>query len=117
MTRQAILLLPMDVSEHDDIPFDFSYDLGFGETIASAAVSVERHEGPIDGSMAAILQGGSQIGTITNDTFAQDAAGKVVLQRFANLQEGTTYALRAVVTLSSGRVLSAVGLLPGIRLG
>lgn len=116
MTMRTAQVQPaMDLSEVDDIPFDFTDDIVTGETITDADITCEVISGT-DGSPQGMVTGSYLVGTITAGVFTAGAAGKVVLQRFTAQQRDVSYAIRCVVTLSSGRKLVAAGELPVVKL-
>jgi hypothetical protein len=106
----------MDLHEIDDIPFDFSRDLVPGETISSVSVTCEAIQGT-DAAAQDMVTGTALIGTMTTaGVFTESASGGVVLQRFTAQEQGVTYGVRCVATLSSGRKLTAAGELPVLKL-
>lgn len=105
----------MDLQEVDDIPFDFTDDIVTGETISGVAITCEVISGT-DGAPSSMVTGSALIGTITSGVFTEGASGKVVLQRFTAQVRDVSYAIRCVVTLSSGRKLVAAGELPVVKL-
>jgi len=106
----------MDLNEVDDIPFDFTRDLVTGETITSVAVTCTAIQGT-DAAAQDMVTGTALIGTMTTaGVFTESASGGVVLQRFTAQQDGVTYGVRCVATLSSGRKLTAAGELPVLKL-
>lgn len=116
MSRAAKYIDALDLEEIDDIPFDFNSDLRPAETITLAEVSALYVSGEADASPQLMVVGNSQIGTIADGVFTSEAAGRYVLQRFMGRQAGTVYDLRCVVTLSSGRQLTAAGRVPVVQL-
>jgi hypothetical protein len=116
MTLRTAQVQPaMDLSEVDDIPFDFTDDIVTGETITDAAITCEVMSGT-DAAAQDMVTGSYLVGTITSGVFTAGASGKVVLQRFTAQQRDVSYAIRCVVTLSSGRKLVAAGELPVVKL-
>lgn len=110
--RNADELPAMDVAEIDDVLFVFKANPG--ETIAGVAITVEvvGGRGRPDAGAQSMAQGQHQIGSLDADgAFVPAADGLVVLQRFD--ARGRTvrnvYCWRCVVTLSSGRQLTAAG--------
>lgn len=103
--RQApIHLLPLDSGEVDDLAFDFGAKMPAGDTIASAAVSVEDRVGT-DAAAAPLAVGAHQV------------QGTLVLQRVSGALgvAGVTYLLRCQATLASGKTLLAAAFLKVTR--
>ena len=106
----------MDLNEVDDIPFDFTRDLVAGETITSVAITCAPIQGA-DADSQDMVTGTALVGTMTAaGVFTESASGGVVLQRFTAQVRDVSYAVRCVVTLSSGRKLVAAGELPVVKL-
>lgn len=106
----------MDLHEVDDIPFNFTADMVSGETITSAAITCAAISGA-DADAQDMVTGAHLVGTLSSaGVFTESAGGGVVLQRFTAQQAGVSYGIRCVVTLSSGRKLTAAGELPVVQL-
>lgn len=115
--RTAQVQSAMDLAEIDDIPFDFSADIITGETISGTpAVTCERISGAADATPQNMVTGAPLVGDISGGIFTTNASGKVVLQRFTAQVRDVNYAVRCVITLSSGRKLTAAGELPVLKL-
>lgn len=116
MTLRTAQVQPaMDLAEVDDIPFNFNDDIVTGETIVSADITCEVITGA-DATPQAMVTGSYLVGSISGGVFTAGASGKVVLQRFTAQARDVSYAIRCVVTLSSGRKLVAAGELPVVKL-
>ena len=85
MTRKTETVEAKDVSEIDNIPFQFSASLEVGETINSAVVTSEVHSGT-DASPGAELSGSPTV------------VGTTVVQKVTGGLAGTSYLLRCVAT-------------------
>lgn len=112
-------LVPMDILEEDDIVFDFRPDMRDDETITNKEIVVEVHRGQADPDANNMAVGPSMVGNINVDeTFTPDPDGRYVIQRFsaADRLVSNCYALRCNATLSSGRKLTATGIMAVIRL-
>lgn len=118
--RDSIDLAPLDVEEIDDVPFDFSGHMRADETISVVSVKAELQPGgAADPSPQAMVVGGHVIGNIDEENnFTPAADGRVVLQRFtaADRPVRNNYTWRCVVTLSSGRRLTAAANVTVVRL-
>lgn len=116
MTLRTAQVQPaLDVGEIDDIPFHFTADMVDGETIADADITCEAIEGE-DADAQDMVTGAHLVGTIVSGVFIESASGGVVLQRFTGQTRDVSYGVRCVVTLSSGRKLTAAGELPVVKL-
>lgn len=106
----------MDLAEIDDIPFNFTADMVPGETITGANITCAAISGA-DENAQDMVTGAHLVGTLdTAGVFTESASGGVVLQRFTAQLAGVSYGIRCIVTLSSGRKLTAAGELPVVEL-
>ena len=103
MTRRAERIEDKDISERDNIRFDFTLALATGETISSAIVTCEVADGT-DATPSAMLSG--------VPTVASPLVTQLVIAGTLNV----SYYLRCVATLSTGRVLVATGLMRVLKL-
>lgn len=106
----------MDLDEVDDIPFDFTADIVDGETISGTPVITCVAISGEDADAQDMVTGSPLIGDIADGVFTEAVDGTVVLQRFTAQVRDVVYAVRCVVTLSSGRKLTAAGELPVVKL-
>lgn len=102
MPRYTKTLDAKDVAEVDVITFDYSAELGDGETLSSAVVTVEVYEGA-DPAFGDMIDGAPQI------------SGAYVLQQMKAGVANVTYLWRCVATTSL-RVLTLSGYIPVRRL-
>lgn len=110
MAREAVDLPAMDVSEVDDITFNFTGHVAADDTIATVAVTAEVARRTPDEGASAMVSGSPVVGRLDDDLFVPDEAGQVVLQRFdaRNRTDGNLYCLRCVAEFSGGRRLALV---------
>lgn len=111
MTRFATALCALDVSERDDIQFNFANDLAADESIDDATVEVHVLHAGRDPDAAALIDGGNRIGRLEEGEWIDDEAGAIVLQRVSAVGRpvGTSYSLRCTVRTSLDRELTAAG--------
>lgn len=94
------ILDPKDPAEIIVVSFDFTLAMLVGETISpSPSVTASSVSGS-DTSPSSIVSGSPLV------------TGSVVSQQIVNGIDGSTYKLRCLATLSSGRKLALAGLLP-----
>lgn len=87
---------PSDPQESETYAFDFVRDLAVGETVTAATwtLTVAALSLVTDSSPASRLSGAAQF------------TGQVTTQRIVGLQAGVLYAVQAVITSSSGNIVS-----------
>lgn len=110
MAREAVDLPPMDVSEVDDVTFNFTGHVAAEDSIVSVVITAEVARRLPDEGASAMVSGSYVVGRLADDLFVPDEAGQVVLQRFdaRNRTDGNLYCLRCVAEFSSGRRLALV---------
>lgn len=111
MTRFATALCALDVSERDDIQFNFGKDLATDETIDEAVVEVHVLHAGRDPDAVALIDGDNRIGRVEEGEWIDDESGVIVLQRICAVDRpvGTSYSLRCTVRTSLDRELTAAG--------
>ena len=97
----ASTLLPAkNPSEVINVTFAYATELGSGETILSVVVTCVVISGGVDPNASAMLVG---IPTIQLSNVVQEVVAGL---------DGNSYQLECLATLSSGRILARVGILP-----
>ncbi|MBH2008254.1 MAG: hypothetical protein I8H71_01005 [Xanthomonadaceae bacterium] len=110
MAREAVDLPPMDVSEVDDVTFNFTGHVAAEDSIVSVVITAEVVRRVPDEGASAMVSGSHVVGRLNGDLFVPDEAGQVVLQRFdaRGRIARNLYCLRCVAEFSSKRRLALV---------